>query len=80
MLSTLKSILSKQPLLPEEEKKALAKRLSILCTTIKQMEDLLDKEDWKNLCDLHVEMDIQADALYDDINNLLVKNAYQLEG
>lgn len=67
-------------MLNADEKKSFAQRLSTLRSTIGQMEDLLNKEDWKNLVDLHVEMDMQADALYDDINNLLVKHSYQLEG
>lgn len=67
-------------MLTQEEKKELALHLSTLRSTIMKMEELFGKEDWKSLCDLHVDMDIQAEALYDDINNLLVKNAYQLEG
>lgn len=67
-------------MMTQEEKKDFAQRLASLRSTIGKMEGLLEKEDWKNLCDLHIEMDAQADALYDDISNLLIKNAYQLEG
>lgn len=80
MLSTLKNLLLGHSMLTQEEKKELAQRLSALRSTVEKMEELLKKDDWKNLCDLHVEMDALSDALYDDINNLLVKNAYQMEG
>lgn len=67
-------------MITQEEKKEFALRLSTLRSTVAKMEELLNKEDWKNLCDLHVEMDAQADELYDDITNLLIKNSQHLEG
>jgi hypothetical protein len=65
-------------MLSPEEKASFAQRLSNLRLTVEKMQTHLDKEEWKHLCDLHVEMDDQADALYEDITHLLVEMAYSL--
>jgi hypothetical protein len=59
-----------------EDKKVLTAKITKLRDISNKMLALLEKDEYERLCDLHVELDDSADALYDDIVHLLVDVAY----
>lgn len=59
-----------------EDKKVFAEKITKLRDLSNQMLDHLNKDEWERICDLHVDLDSSADALYEDITQLLIDIAY----